>query len=291
MLAAVVDARVGARIEALENELATRTAGPSVVHVRVNNAEPRAISSRPHVRMAHVLARASMRKPNGGRFNVFMTGDAGTGKSTIAKHCAEALGLSCNSVNCSGGLTEGQLVGRMTPNLTTGEMVYTPGPLVESYRNGGLFLIDEIDAADENVLLALNTIADANEWHAPTGETFKRHADHVLMAAGNTYGTGANRIFNGRNQLDGAFLNRWLTVSVDYDTDLERSMCATAEIAERIQSARRVIRTRNMRRWLTTRDIFAADALVNQIGLSVRDALLEITESWTTEDRAAVDIN
>lgn len=290
ILTAVIDARVGARIEALENELATRKAAPSVIHVKVNNGAPVTLSKRPHARFPFVLARASMRKPDGGRFNLFLTGDAGTGKSTVASSVAEALGLPFHSLNCSGGLTEGALVGRMTPNLTNGEMTYTPGPLVKSFRDGGVFLLDELDAADENVLLALNTLADANVWHAPNGETIHRNPDHILMAAGNTFGTGASRIFSGRNQLDGAFLNRWLTVTVDYDTDLETSLCATREIAERIQSARVQIRARNLRRWLTTRDILKADALVGQVGLTVREALNEITTGWTAEDRAAVGI-
>jgi hypothetical protein len=290
MLAAIVDARVGARIEALENELATRAAGPSVVHVKVNDRPSVYLTRRPHARFPFVLKRAEMRKPDGGRFNLFLTGDAGTGKSTIAAAVAEALDLPFHSLNCSGGLTEGALVGRMTPNLSTGDVIYTPGPLVESYRNGGVFMLDELDGADENVLLALNTIADATRWHAPNGETIQRHPDHILIAAGNTYGTGASRIYSGRTQLDGAFLNRWLTVSVDYDTELERSLCATPAIAERAQMIRAAIRSRNLRRWFTTRDILKADALVCQVGVSVHDALLEVTEGWTAEDRSVCGI-
>jgi cobaltochelatase CobS len=290
MLAAIVDARVGARVSALEAELANRPAGTSVHHVRINNADPVALTARPHVRLPHVLARASMRKGNGGRFNVLMVGDAGTGKSTIAAHVAEALGLSFRAICCSGGLTEGALVGRLTPNLTTGELVYTPGPLVEAFRDGGVFLLDELDAADENVLLAINAMIDAPVWHTPTGEEIPRSPSFVLLGGANTYGTGASRIYNGRTQLDGAFLNRWFNVPVDYDTELERTLCACLEIADRIQKARAVIRTRNLRRWLTTRDILKADALVGQLGVTVADALREITEGWTDEDRALLSL-
>lgn len=240
--------------------------------------------------MAHVLARMAMRRPDGGRFNVFLTGDAGTGKSSIAEACAEALGVSFTSLNCSGGLTEGALVGRVAPNLQTGEQVYTAGPLVRAFRDGGVFLLDEMDAADENVLLALNTLADAKAWHTPAGERIERHPDFYLLAAGNTFGTGASRLYSGRNQLDAAFLNRWITVSVDYDVELERSLVACRELADRIHAARETMRQRGMRRWLTTRDLLKADALVGQLGVTVRDALLEVTEGWTAEDRAACGI-
>jgi len=290
MLAAIVDARVGARVSALEIELANRPAGIAVHHIKINDAAPVVLSKRPHVRLPYILARASMRRGDGGRFNVLMTGDAGTGKSTIAAHVAEALGLSFRAICCSGGLTEGALVGRLTPNLTTGELVYTPGPLVEAFRNGGVFLLDELDAADENVLLAINSMIDAPVWHTPTGEEIPRHFNFILLGGANTYGTGASRIYNGRNQLDGAFLNRWFNVPVDYDIELERTLCACLEIADRIQKARVIIRTRNLRRWLTTRDILKADALVGQLGVTVNDALREITEGWTDEDRALLSL-
>lgn len=290
LLAAVVDARVGARIAALEAELASRPAGAAVHHVRINEGAPVTLSRRPHARFASILSRAKMTKPDGTRFNLFLTGDAGTGKSTIAASIAEALGLRLFSINCSGGMTEGQLVGRMTPNLSTGEMVYTPGPLVEAYRDGGVFLLDELDAADENVLLAINTLMDAPRWFAPDGTAIDRSPNFYLLGAGNTYGTGANRTYNGRNQLDGAFLDRWLTVAVDYDVELERSLVACAEIAERIQSARVRIRERNLRRWLTTRALLKADALVGQLGLSVAEAIREVTEGWTAEDRAVAGL-
>jgi cobaltochelatase CobS len=131
---------------------------------------------------------------------------------------------------------------------------------------------------------------DAPAWHTPTGEEIPRSPNFILLAGANTYGTGASRIYNGRNQLDGAFLNRWLTASIDYDTELERTLCACLEIADRIQKARAVIRTRNLRRWLTTRDILKADALVGQLGVTVADALREITEGWTDEDRALLSL-
>lgn len=290
MLAAIVDARVGARIEALEAELASRPSGSTVVHVKVNAAEPVALAKRPHARFRHVLARASMHRPDGGRFNLFLTGDAGTGKSTLAEAVAEALKLPFHSLNCSGGLTEGALVGRVTPNLSTGELVYTPGPLVEAFRSGGLFLLDEMDAADENVLLTLNTLIDARRWQTPTGETIERSPDFIFMGAGNTFGTGASRIYSGRNQLDGAFLNRFLTVAIDYDTELERSLVKCAELVDRIQNARARLRARNLRRWLTTRDLLKADALVCQLDLTVAEALAEITEGWTAEDLAVAQL-
>jgi hypothetical protein len=295
ILTAIIDQRVGTRLEAVEATLRealanTATASTVTHHVRINDREPVAIGGRPHRRLRDVVARMRMVRPDGGRFNVFLTGDAGTGKSSIARDAARALGVSFRSVNCSGGMTEGRLVGTMVPNLSTGESIYREGPLVTAFRCGGVFLLDEVDAADENVLLALNTLADATMWHSPDGAEIERHAEFYLLAAGNTYGTGASRVYSGRNQLDGAFLNRWLTVSVDYDVELEASLVATAGLAETVQRARAAIRQRNLRRWLTTRDLLKADALVQQLGLSTAEALREVTEGWTAEDRSVAGL-
>jgi cobaltochelatase CobS len=295
ILTAIIDQRVGSRLEAVEATLRealanTATASTVTHHVRINDREPVAIGGRPHRRLRDVVARMRMQRPDGGRFNVFLTGDAGTGKSSIARDAARALGVSFRSVNCSGGMTEGRLVGTMVPNLSTGESVYREGPLVTAFRCGGVFLLDEVDAADENVLLALNTLADATVWHSPDGAEVERHPEFYLLAAGNTYGTGASRVYSGRNQLDGAFLNRWLTVAVDYDVELETSLVATAGLAETVQRARAAIRQRNLRRWLTTRDLLKADALVQQLGLSTAEALREVTEGWTAEDRSVAGL-
>jgi cobaltochelatase CobS len=295
ILTAIIDQRVGSRLEAVEATLRealanTATASTVTHHVRINDREPVAIAGRPHRRLRDVVARMRMVRPDGGRFNVFLTGDAGTGKSSIARDAARGLGVSFRSVNCSGGMTEGRLVGTMVPNLSTGESVYREGPLVTAFRCGGVFLLDEVDAADENVLLALNTLADATVWHSPDGAEVERHPEFYLLAAGNTYGTGASRVYSGRNQLDGAFLNRWLTVAVDYDVELEASLVATAGLAETVQRARAAIRQRNLRRWLTTRDLLKADALVQQLGLSTAEALREVTEGWTAEDRSVAGL-
>lgn len=294
LLNAAIDATVGARVAALEAKLAAALASAeprTVTHgVSINNAPAVTLSGRPHARMPHVLARMQMTQPDGKRFNLLLTGSAGTGKSTIAKHCAESLGLPFYSKNLSGGTTEGELLGRVAPNLQTGEQVYTPSPLVKMFSEGGVALLDEIDAGDENVLLALNTLLDAQTWDAPDGTTYTRHTNFYVLAGANTFGTGATRIYNGRNQLDGAFLDRWLTVAVDYDTDLERSLVRSPEVLARLHSARKIVAERGMRRWVTTRALLAVDARVSQLGLTVEAAIAEQFEGWTEEDRAAAGL-
>ena len=295
LIAGVVSTLVESRIAELEAKVASAVpaavpAGPSVVHVRINDAEPRPLSAaRSHAMLGTLLTLAGVVSPvTSKRLNIMMVGPAGTGKTMLANQVAEAFGVPFGTINGSAGVTEGKLIGTMTPNISTGEMIYQPSELVKIWRDGGVYLLDEIDANDENVLLSLNNLIDNTKWQAPNGDWFTRSPDAYLIANANTFGLGANRIYSGRTQLDAAFLDRWLQVEIGYDLALDRSICANSEIVARIHAAREVLASRpQIRRWLTMRGLLTADALVGQAGYTVAESLKAITQSWTTEDRQA----
>jgi cobaltochelatase CobS len=290
LIAGVVSTLVESRIAELEAKVASAAApaGPSVVHVRINQGEPRPLSAaRSHAMLGTLLTLAGVVSPvTSKRLNIMMVGPAGTGKTMLANQVAEAFGVPFGTINGSAGVTEGKLLGTMTPNLSTGEMIYQPSELVKIWRDGGVYLLDEIDANDENVLLSLNNLIDNTKWQAPNGDWFTRSPDAYLISNANTFGLGANRIYSGRTQLDAAFLDRWLQVEIGYDLALDRSICANSEIVQRIHAAREVLASRpQIRRWLTMRGLLTADALVGQAGYTVPEALKAITQGWTVEDR------
>jgi len=292
LIAGVVSQLVETRISELEAKVAASAApaGPSVVHVQINQAEPRPLSAaRSHAMLGKLLPLLGAVSPaTGKRLNLMLVGPAGTGKTTLASQAAEAFGVPFGTVNGSAGLTEGRLLGTMTPNLSTGEQVYAPSQLVRCYRDGGVYLMDEIDAMDENVMLSVNNLVDSIKWQGPDGQWIARHADFYLLSAANTFGLGANRLYSGRTQLDASSVDRWFQVEVGYDQALERSICANSEIVQRIHAAREVLASRpQIRRWLTMRGLLTADLLVSQCAYTVPEALKAITQSWTTEDRQA----
>ena len=95
-------------------------------------------------------------------------------------------------------MSEGQITGRLIPTGDGGKFEYQRSQFVEFYEEGGVFLLDEIDAADANVFLVLNQ-ALAN-GHLPVPNRIgspqaMRHQDFVLIAAANTFGNGANRMY------------------------------------------------------------------------------------------------
>lgn len=290
LLNAVVDARVGARIAALEAELASRPTGAPAVRVSISGLPEVQLEGTAHALLPEALRWAASRRRNGMRFNVALVGDAGTGKSTLAEQVAQALGLRFHPFSCSGGVAESKLFGRMTPNLSTGEEVYRVSELVDYFANGGVFLLDEMDGLDANVLTAANGMFEAKRWGAPNGQVIERHPDFLLFSAMNTYGTGASRLYTGRSQLDAASLDRWVVLECGYDAELERSLCSVPAVVDAFHAIRDKVRTLGLRRWVTGRMIERAEVAHVCHGVPVADAVRAQLAGWSDADLKACGV-
>lgn len=94
---------------------------------------------------------------------------------------------------------------------------------VKIYGGGGVYLFDELDAGDENLLLLVNAALSNGQFaNAATGEIVDKHPDFIPMAGMNSMGLGATRDHNARNRLDHATMDRWRMgrVQVKLDRDL-----------------------------------------------------------------------
>ena len=86
-------------------------------------------------------------------------------------------------------------------------------------------MLDEMDASIPEVLVILNA-AIANRYFdfpAPIGYV-EAHPDFRVIAAGNTLGHGADTKYVGRQQLDGASLDRFAVVEISYSEAIENSV-------------------------------------------------------------------
>ena len=82
------------------------------------------------------------------RKNILMVGPAGSGKTFLGKQISEALDLDYASQSCSAGISESVFTGRLLPLGKNGTFEYVESDFVRIYENGGVFLLDEIDASD-----------------------------------------------------------------------------------------------------------------------------------------------
>lgn len=224
------------------------------------------------------------------RRNILLVGPAGCGKTYIARVLADHLGLRFGSVNCTSGMGESHLVGRGIPNFTTGKNEFQSTEFLDCYENGGVFLLDEMDAADSNVLLALNTALSNGHCNVPARADrprAERHPDFVLVATANTYGRGADRVYAGRNQLDEATLDRFRigTIEMTYADVVDRKVCPAAEIRNELQRIRRQVEDAGLRRLVSSRFIEDAYAMHDSAGWAMSKILDRLLAGWTPEER------
>jgi MoxR-like ATPase len=171
--------------------------------------------------------------------NVALVGPPGAGKSHMAADVAKLLGREYGgSISLSAGVTESALIGRVLPvlNGTTGGMWLTT-PFVEAYEKGKLYLLDEMDAADSNVLLVCNQALSNGGFYIEARlvsglDPFVAKSPLFCgLAAMNTTGSGATSQFSGRGALDAATTDRWYLIGVDYDGSYEARLTGRAEPA------------------------------------------------------------
>lgn len=141
------------------------------------------------------------------RVPVMLVGAMGTGKSFLCNQIAEYLGLPYGETACSAGATRGDFYGRLTASQ---ERPFILSRFAEIYAGGGVFNFEEIDAALPEILIALNNaLASSSFFNSSNGEEYAMSADFIAMATANTWGTGASRMYNARERLDSATLDRW----------------------------------------------------------------------------------
>lgn len=152
---------------------------------------------------------------------VLLVGPAGTGKTHAAAEVANAYDLEFHSIAVGAQTSKSDLVGYMDANHN-----YVRTQFREAYENGGLFLLDEADAGNSNVLILLNAALSNGYMAFPDG-MIKRHDSFRMVATANTYGHGASRQYVGRNQLDAATLDRFVTIAWDIDEKVESALAGT----------------------------------------------------------------
>lgn len=230
--------------------------------------------------------------------NILLIGPAGSGKTTLGRQIAAALGMpeQFGSVSFTSGASESVVTGRLLPTGEGGRFEYAPVPFVTLYEGGGVFLADEIDAADANVLLGQNSGIGNGFLDLPNrlaNPVAHRHPRFVYIAAGNTYGLGATRQYVGRNQLDAAYLDRFAgsVIEMGYDENLEAKLVARilphdkarAPWLERYYEIRAAIERVALRRIWGTRGLVNGAKHIAK-GRTVKQAIAKLTVGWTLDE-------
>lgn len=187
-----------------------------------------------------------------------LVGPAGGGKTTCVEKVSEILNLKFYPMSVGPQTTKSDLLGFID---AAGN--YHTTPLREAFENGGLLLLDEVDAANAGVLTIINALLANGYCSFPDGIK-QRNENFRCICACNTYGRGADRQYVGRNQLDAATLDRFAVVDFEYDCAMEKMIAGNDEWVSKIQRYRERAFKLNMRVVISPRaSIFGAKLLAS----------------------------
>tara|TARA_B110000495_G_C22976656_1_gene573716 strand:- start:151 stop:1251 length:1101 start_codon:yes stop_codon:yes gene_type:complete len=190
------------------------------------------------------------------RIHVFLSGPAGSFKTTAAEQVAKALELEYSAISVCGQTGAHSLLG-----YQDAQGHYVTTEFRKRYEQGGIFLLDEIDNGNANVLAVLNSALANGTCAFPDG-MIKKHEDFILIASGNTAGTGADAKYIGRNPIDGATLDRFAFMKWGYDEALEKAIGSNAPWTLEVQAMRATAEKNGSKAIISPRATFSGAKLI-----------------------------
>ena len=187
--------------------------------VKVGEHEPVKVEGPTHHKFDSLMRKVSARK------NLFLTGPAGVGKTTLVGQIAKALNLEFRIMSAKPLPQDHEIYGFISG--ATGRKVM--GFIEPLYENGGIAGFDELDTGHSSLLTAMNMLLAQDEFDFPCDingvRKVKRHKNFMVIATGNTYGQGGSMRYVGTNKMNGAGLDRFTFVNIPTDEALEKAIC------------------------------------------------------------------
>jgi MoxR-like ATPase len=206
---------------------------------------------------------------------------AGTGKTFAGQQTAEALNLNFYAMSVGVQTSKSDIIGYQD---ASGRYVRTH--FRDAYENGGVFLMDEIDAGNANVLIQINAALSNGMCAFPDGMVIQ-HEDFVFIASANTFGNGANRQYVGRNQLDAATLDRFTVIEWLIDDELESNLAIGLNGKAwymAVRAARDYVAEKNIRALISPRATLKGSTLLNS-GQDIDEVILATMLGSVPEDK------
>jgi len=260
----IVDATIKEKADSIAAELKNLISPVTRVQLIAPSGETKDVDGSVHPNFPLLLKMALARDADGHHVNIFLSGEASSGKTTACKQLAKALERKWYF---NGAISmPHEMLGFID---AAGN--YHRTPFRDAYEHGGIYTFDEVDRSDPMALLAVNPHLANGVATFPDGQ-IKRHKDCLIVCTANTWGNGANADYCGATKLDAAFMSRFpARVSWNIDKAFEMSIAGNETWAQRVQAARAKAQAAGLKVMIDVRMTLAGAALIAS-GLSEQEA-------------------
>jgi nitric oxide reductase NorQ protein len=215
------------------------------------------------------------------KINIMIEGEAGTGKTTSAKHYAYVRGLPFYSFSSSVGAEYSQLFGKVIIG-DDGKPTWQDGAITQLWKTGGVLLIDEANFLPPKLASALHNGLDDNRNLTlldHKGEVIKAHPNLLVLAS---YNEG----YRGTNKMNQAFADRFTKLRFAYDINIEKKFIPSKSLLELFQSMRADALSGLYETPLSTRLLKKFVLLAKEVGYNF--AVTELLNNFADDERGSV---
>ena len=260
----IVDATIKEKADSIAAELKDLISPVTRVQLIAPSGEAKDVEGPLHPNFPLLLKMAQARDADGHHVNIFLSGEASSGKTTACKQLAKALERKWYF---NGAISmPHEMLG-----FVDAAGNYHRTPFRDAYEHGGIYTFDEVDRSDPAALLAVNPHLANGVATFPDGQ-IKRHKDCLIVCTANTWGNGANADYCGATKLDAAFMSRFpARLSWNIDKAFEMSIAGNETWAQRVQAARAKAQAAGLKVMIDVRMTLAGAALIAS-GLSEQEA-------------------
>jgi nitric oxide reductase NorQ protein len=197
---------------------------------------------------------------------LLIIGDSGVGKTAFVHHFAYKKGLPLMRHNLNGGSKVDDFVGQWTPTKEGG-FKWEDGVLTTFVRNGGVFVVDEINSASAEMLFFLHSLLDDDRKIVlvqKDGEVIKAHKDFFFIST-------MNPDYEGTKPLNQALQDRFVIMKFDYDTKIEKQLIKNHKLLVFADKIRKLYRAGEITTSLSTRALIDYEKFLPSLGEGIAE--------------------
>lgn len=217
----------------------------------------------------------SVRKP------VLILGDAGTGKTSSARHVAHAWQVPFVQLECTPTMTKTEVVGQFVPTAQKGVAIWRDSELVTAMTQPSVILLNELSRMNPKSAVYLLRLLQEREVYIPElGRTIEAHPDCLIIA-------DMNIGYKGTMAQDEALLSRFrMKIEFEYDRDIESKFIPSESLLDLATKLRLAYKRKEIGFPVSTRAL--QDFVEQAQGLNFSFAVRSFVTNFSDKDQPAV---